>query len=33
VVFTVGSIDALFLAALTVATGGFDSILYWVFLG
>src|SRR5262245_46255236 len=26
VVFTVGSIDALFLAALAVATGGFDSI-------
>ncbi len=33
VVFTMGSIDALFLGALTVATGGFDSILYWVFLG
>ncbi len=33
VVFTVGSIDALFLAALTVATGGFDSVLYWIFLG
>src|SRR5262245_24185169 len=33
VVFTVGSIDSLFLAALAVATGGFDSILYWVFLG
>jgi signal transduction histidine kinase len=33
VVFTVGSMDALFLAALMVATGGFDSILYWVSLG
>jgi len=33
VVFTVAWIDTLFLGGLTVATGGFDSILYWVFLG
>ncbi|MSU20624.1 MAG: hypothetical protein EXS30_04435 [Pedosphaera sp.] len=33
VVFHIGWIDALFLAALTVVTGGFDSILYWAFLG
>jgi signal transduction histidine kinase len=32
-VFHIGWIDALFLAALTVVTGGFDSLLYWVFLG
>ncbi|MEK7674299.1 MAG: ATP-binding protein [Verrucomicrobiota bacterium] len=32
VVFTSAWLDALFLFALTVATGGFDSILYWVFL-
>jgi signal transduction histidine kinase len=33
VVFNIAWIDALFLAALSVATGGFDSILYWAFLG
>jgi signal transduction histidine kinase len=32
-VFTSGWIDGLFLAALTLVTGGFDSLLYWVFLG
>lgn len=33
VVFTIGWIDGLFLASLTLITGGFDSILYWTFLG
>lgn len=33
VVFTIGWIDGLFLASLTLITGGFDSILYWAFLG
>jgi signal transduction histidine kinase len=33
VVFNIAWVDALFLAALSVATGGFDSILYWAFLG
>jgi signal transduction histidine kinase len=32
-VFTMSWIDALFLATLTMSTGGFDSVLYWVFLG
>jgi signal transduction histidine kinase len=32
VVFTIGWIDGIFLAALTMVTGGFDSILYWGFL-
>jgi signal transduction histidine kinase len=32
VVFTVGLIDALLLASLTLVTGGFDSLLYWGFL-
>src|SRR4030095_7136899 len=31
VVFTLALQDALFLAALTLVTDGFDSILYWVF--
>lgn len=31
VVFTVALLDALFLAALTIVTDGFDSILFWVF--
>ena len=33
VVFVMEWIDAMFLAALTIATGGFESVLYWVFLG
>lgn len=33
VVFHIGWIDALFLGALTVVTGGFDSVLYWAFPG
>lgn len=32
-VFVMAFIDALFLAAVTLVTGGFDSGLYWVFLG
>jgi signal transduction histidine kinase len=32
-VFTVSFVDGLFVAALTLVTGGFDSILYWLFLG
>lgn len=31
VVFTVGLVDGLFLSWLTVLTGGFESILYWIF--
>lgn len=31
VVFTMGLIDAVYLAALTLVEDGFDSILYWVF--
>lgn len=33
VIFSASFIDGLFLAALTFTTGGFDSILYWLFLG
>jgi len=33
VIFTNSFVDGLFMAALTFVTGGFDSILYWVFLG
>jgi signal transduction histidine kinase len=33
VVFAMCVIDALFLAALTLVTGGFDSVLYWLFPG
>ena len=32
-VFTLGLIDGVLLAALTLVTGGFDSILFWLFLG
>ena len=32
-VFVVAFVDGLFVAALTLVTGGFDSILYWLFLG
>ncbi len=31
-VFVVGILDALFVAALTLVTGGFDSILFWILL-
>lgn len=33
VVFAMSLIDGLFVAALTTVTGGFDSLLYWLFLG
>jgi signal transduction histidine kinase len=33
VVFVISFIDGVFLAALTYVTGGFDSILYWMFPG
>ncbi len=32
VVFTIALLDSLFVAALTSVSGGFDSMLYWVFL-
>ena len=32
-VFTVGLLDALLFASLCFFTGGYDSIIYWVFLG
>lgn len=32
-VFVSGVVDTFFLSALTVLTGGYDSILFWVFLG
>jgi signal transduction histidine kinase len=33
VVFVMSVVDALFLAAITLVTGGFDSVLYWLFAG
>ena len=33
VIFTTSFVDGLFLAAMTFVTGGFDSVLYWLFLG
>ena len=33
VVYGISLIDGIFLSALTVVTEGFDSILYWLFLG
>ena len=33
IIFTASFLDGLFLSALTFTTGGFDSILYWLFLG
>lgn len=33
VIFSASFLDGLFLSALTFSTGGFDSILYWLFLG
>jgi signal transduction histidine kinase len=32
-VFAVSFVDGLFVAALTLVSGGFDSLLYWLFLG
>jgi len=32
-VFTISLVDGMFLACLTLVTGGYDSILYWLFLG
>jgi signal transduction histidine kinase len=32
-VFVVSLVDGIFLGALTLATGGYDSILYWLFVG
>src|SRR5258708_1729793 len=31
-VFAIGLVDGIFLSALTLVTGGYDSILYWLFL-
>jgi signal transduction histidine kinase len=33
VVFAMSLVDGIFLSALTVVTGGYESILYWLFLG
>jgi signal transduction histidine kinase len=33
VVFAMSLVDGVFLSALVVVTGGYDSILYWLFLG
>ena len=33
VIFMTSFVDGLFLAAMTFVTGGFDSVLYWLFLG
>jgi signal transduction histidine kinase len=33
VIFMTSFVDSLFLAAMTFVTGGFDSVLYWLFLG
>jgi len=33
VIFSASFVDGVFLAALTLITGGFDSVLYWLFLG
>jgi signal transduction histidine kinase len=33
IVFIMSVVDAFFLAAITVVTGGFDSVLYWLFAG
>jgi signal transduction histidine kinase len=32
-VFTMSLVDGIFLSSLTLVTGGYDSILYWLFLG
>src|SRR5947209_2333310 len=33
IIFSASFVDGLFLSALTLVTGGFDSVLYWLFLG
>ena len=33
VVFTISLVDGIFLSALTVVSGGYESLLYWLFLG
>ena len=33
IIFSASFVDGLFLAALVIITGGFDSVLYWLFLG
>jgi signal transduction histidine kinase len=33
VVFAMSLVDGIFLSALVVVTGGYDSVLYWLFLG
>jgi uncharacterized membrane protein len=33
VVYVLALVDAVFVSALTVMTGGFGSILYWLFVG
>src|SRR5437773_8586976 len=33
IIFIASFVDGVFLAALTLITGGFDSVLYWLFLG
>ena len=33
IIFSASFVDGLFLSALTLITGGFDSVLYWLFLG
>lgn len=33
IIFSASFVDGVFLAALTLITGGFDSVLYWLFLG
>ena len=33
VVFAMSLVDGIFLSALAVVTGGYDSMLYWLFLG
>lgn len=32
-VFTMSLVDGIFVSALTLVTGGYDSIMYWIFLG
>ncbi len=33
IIFSANFVDGVFLAAVTLITGGFDSVLYWLFLG
>jgi signal transduction histidine kinase len=32
-IFAISLVDAIFISALTLLTGGYDSVLYWIFLG